>query len=639
MKMFQSAKIPSNTAVIPGLLVLLMLLASFQYYWLGEISAGERERLQALVDSGAQRFSEDFDLEIASTFLGLQMQANTVRFKNWDLYAQRYDHWRSHVDHPNLVGDVYLVQLYERDPIKLLRYNPAQRIFEPSDWPSSMSDLRVRFEQSVNTMHLDNGMLVGNAPDAVADDVPALVIPVANMARLSDPKSADVESDIEVVINDRVIKRRPCPRCKPQPDPIFAYTVAALNPAYLWQQFVPQLAGKYFANGGSVDYNLAIVRRDEPTRLMYHSNSGTYELAPSSGDAETSLFSLRLDEINRLLIDDTLRLNDLPDAGDRPSWRIAVGRAADSPASDRGSAGGMDAGRWKLILTHRSGSLEAAVASLRLRNILISTGILALLGASMMLMVRSARRAQRLAEQKIEFVAAISHELRTPLAVICSAGENLADGVVLDPARARQYGAVIHGEGRRLAEMVDQALEFAGAQSGRKTYVPRPIGVNELIGRALAACQAQIRDADAQVDLRVPEDLPQVLADPTEMTRALQNLLRNAIKYGGERRWVGIDVCAHYGARGAEIAIGVHDNGMGIAPDDLAHIFEPFYRSREALVAQIHGSGLGLSLVQHIVRGHGGRVTVSSTLGHGSIFTIFLPCASNDGRQPAAEPA
>lgn len=639
MKMMRTAKIPPNTAVVPVLLVLLLMLASFQYYWLGEVSAGERERMQALVDSGAQRFSEDFDLEIASTFLGLQMQANTVRFKNWELFAKRYDHWYSHVAHPKLVGDVFLVQLYERDPISLMRYDPEKRSFTPSDWPSSMRDLRTRFEQSVNTMYLQDGMLVGNAPDSVADEVPALVIPVANMARLSDPQATGVDSDIEIVINDRVIKRRPCPRCKPQPDPIFAYTVAALNPAYLWQQFVPELARKYFANGESVDYNLAIVRRDQPTRLMYHSNSDTYELAPSSGDAETSLFSLRLDEINRLLIDDTLRLGDLPDAIDRPSWRIAVGSVTDSSISTSNNPGSADAGHWKLILTHRSGSLEAAVWRLRLRNMLISTGILALLGVSMMLMMRSARRAQRLAEQKIEFVAAISHELRTPLAVICSAGENLADGVVLDPARARQYGAVIHGEGRRLAEMVDQALEFAGAQSGRKTYIPRPIGVNELIQRALSACQAQVRDADAQIDLRVPENLPQVLADPTEMTRALQNLIRNALKYGGERRWVGIDVCAHYGARGAEIAIGVHDNGMGIAPDDLAHIFEPFYRSREALVAQIHGSGLGLSLVQHIVRGHGGRVTVSSTLGHGSIFTIFLPCASNDGRQPAAEPA
>jgi signal transduction histidine kinase len=279
------------------------------------------------------------------------------------------------------------------------------------------------------------------------------------------------------------------------------------------------------------------------------------------------------------------------------------------------------------------------VAQLQLKNMLVSSVILTLLGMSIVLMVRSSRRAQRLAQQKMEFVAAISHELRTPLAVICSAGENLADGVVPDPARARQYGAVIHSEGRRLAEMVDQALEFAGVQSGRKSYVLRPLGVRDLVQRAINACQAQIHDADVQIDLRVPDNLPLIMADPVELTRALQNLIRNAIKYGGERRWVGIQVQPQVGARGSELSISIHDTGMGIAPEDIAHIFEPFYRSREAVAAQIHGSGLGLSLVRHIVEGHGGRVTVASTPGQGSVFTILLPCLSYDGRQPAVKPA
>jgi two-component system phosphate regulon sensor histidine kinase PhoR len=198
---------------------------------------------------------------------------------------------------------------------------------------------------------------------------------------------------------------------------------------------------------------------------------------------------------------------------------------------------------------------------------------------------------------------------------------------------------VIHSEGRRLAEMVDQALEFAGVQSGRKSYVLRPLGVRDLVQRAINGCEAQIRDADVQIDLRVPDHLPLVLADAVELTRALQNLIRNAIKYGGERRWVGIQVQPQVSARGSELSISVHDTGIGIATEDIAHIFEPFYRSREAVAAQIHGSGLGLSLVRHIVEGHGGRVTVASTPGQGSIFTIVLPCLAADGRQPAVKPA
>jgi two-component system OmpR family sensor kinase len=121
------------------------------------------------------------------------------------------------------------------------------------------------------------------------------------------------------------------------------------------------------------------------------------------------------------------------------------------------------------------------------------------------------------------------------------------------------------------------------------------------------------------------------------MTRALQNLIRNAIKYGGEQGWVGVQAQSQAGRRGPEVYVTVRDTGMGIAPEDLPHIFEPFYRSRDAVAAQIHGSGLGLSLVRQVVEAHGGRVSVQSAPGNGSAFTIYLPCASNDGRQPTAE--
>jgi signal transduction histidine kinase len=297
-----------------------------------------------------------------------------------------------------------------------------------------------------------------------------------------------------------------------------------------------------------------------------------------------------------------------------------------------GSAGG----RWKLILNHEAGSLDQAVSDLLLKNLLISFGILLLLAISMLIMIVATRRAQRLAQQKMEFVAAISHELRTPLAVICSAGENLADGVVPDLPRARQYGKVIHNEGRRLAEMVDQALEFAGAQSGRKTVAPRPIHVRDLLDRATAACRPHLRDSGFVIEERIDQGLPMVLADAAEIARVLQNLIDNAIKYGGDQHWIGIQALEQPGGHG-EVSITVRDSGMGIPPADLPHIFEPFYRAHEVVAAQIHGSGLGLSVVRQIVEAHGGRITVQSQPGKGSAFTLYLPCATNDGRQPTAE--
>jgi signal transduction histidine kinase len=124
-------------------------------------------------------------------------------------------------------------------------------------------------------------------------------------------------------------------------------------------------------------------------------------------------------------------------------------------------------GGWTLVVQHASGSLDTLVAQGRRRNLLLSFGILALLGVSVSLIAINAQRSQRLATQQMDFVATVSHELRTPLTVIQSAAQNLSAGVITDPARARQYGELIDAEGRRLTDMVEQILEFAGLASGR----------------------------------------------------------------------------------------------------------------------------------------------------------------------------
>ena len=288
--------------------------------------------------------------------------------------------------------------------------------------------------------------------------------------------------------------------------------------------------------------------------------------------------------------------------------------------------------RWRLLVKHPAGSLEAAVGSARRRNVLISSGILGLLAASMVMLVVSTRRSQQLARQQMEFVAAVSHELRTPLAVVRSAADNLADGVVHDEAQVRKYGELVRGEGRRLTEMVEQILEYAGIHSGQRTFTPAPVRVDALIDGVLRASATLIDAAQIAVDVDIPADLPPVNGDEAALRRVFQNLVGNAIKYGAEGRWIGISARR----AGNEVRVSVSDRGIGIAPADHERIFEPFYRAADVVSAQVQGAGLGLSLVRRIVDAHGGRIVVKSAKAAGSEFTVFLPAASE---QPAGEPA
>jgi signal transduction histidine kinase len=241
------------------------------------------------------------------------------------------------------------------------------------------------------------------------------------------------------------------------------------------------------------------------------------------------------------------------------------------------------------------------------------------LAVSVVMILISTERARELARQKVEFVAGVSHELKTPLSVIRSAGQNLADGTIEESEQVKRYGSLVEGEGRRLSNLVDQVLHFAGALSERNAYHFQKLPLAEIIDSALGDCRAILREKAVQVEKRVPQDLPMVRVDRSALRRAVQNLLDNAVKFGDGDGWVGVRA----ENKGHEIEIVVEDKGPGIPRSELAHIFEPFYRGRGA--AQVHGSGLGLSLVKQIVEDHGGRVSVENVPGGGSRFTIHLP--------------
>ena len=276
--------------------------------------------------------------------------------------------------------------------------------------------------------------------------------------------------------------------------------------------------------------------------------------------------------------------------------------------------------------------MEAAVGALRRRNLMAGFGVLSVLAVTMGLILMASQRARRLARLQMDFVAGISHELRTPLAVISSAAENIAHGVVEDKQQLVRYGNTIVKQSRQLTQLVEQVLLFAASQQARRRYELGPVNISEAVDSALEGTSAAVAAAGFTVERQVEAGLPPVNADFTALVRSLQNLITNAVKYGGDNRWLRVSATAVKDkGRTEEVVLAVEDRGIGISKPEIKHIFEPFYRSPAVAESGIHGTGLGLPLARTIVEAMGGRLTAQSELGKGSSFSIHLPVAEEQG--------
>ncbi len=244
----------------------------------------------------------------------------------------------------------------------------------------------------------------------------------------------------------------------------------------------------------------------------------------------------------------------------------------------------------------------------------------------------------QLAELQMEFVASVSHELRTPLAVIRSAADNLADGVIRDPEAMRKYGAILQHQSRSMGDLVDQILLFASTEDRSNRYVLKPVAVAKILDAVVADTEGLVQGAGMTLDLEVDSGLPHVLGDLGGISQCMQNLIGNAVKYGGDDRRITVRARRFNQNRGEpeELRISVGDRGIGIDSSEISHIFEPFYRSPRVQAAQIHGTGLGLSLAKRIAESMGGRLTVASQLSVGSTFTLHLQFAKGEHLEMAA---
>ena len=569
---------PSAPKVLTGLLVVLLpVLAFMQYRWVGQVSEGERGRMQRNLETAAEQFRASFDGEINRAIFDLNVGATTARDGTSDQYSERYTRWLDGAEHPQIVGDIFLVDGAEGQ-LRLRRWNSATHVFEPSLWPEALDHWRPQFEQAYAAARAlrQPDLTVFNSEESL------ILRPLRNFGN-----------------------PRPGSRVEPTPVPPFGFTVIQLDMSYLRGQMIPALAERHFLNTGEAVYRVVVTDGNDPARVLYRSDpAATVDVGSADVDAPLLGFG---------------RVG----GGARGGRTLAARPRAEEPNN------ALPPPRWRLYVQHQAGSLEAAVGTIRRRNLAISSGVLLLLTFAVVMLAATSRRAEKLAQQQMEFVAGVSHELRTPVAVVRSAAENLASGVVSGD-RVKRYGQMIEAESRRLGDMVERVLQYAGIESGFNTAARVPLSPLEIIESAVESALPLVGPAEVTVHREIEPDLPVVVGDATALRSAVQNLVANAVKYGGRDRWVGVRAQHVHERRRSEVRITVSDHGPGIPAADLPHIFEPFYRGTDAIERQIQGHGLGLSLVRRIVVAHGGKVSVSTRPGAGTSFTITLPAAAAD---------
>ena len=630
---------------VPALAAVLVGLAVLQYRWSVQVSEATRAQMLGNLRVSLAGFRQDFSRELGAVAVEVRsVVERSSSMKPADLNEQ-FHALQQRTAHPNLVSHIYLWQDPEHQ--QPVRFDPAANQFERVAWPDKFNQMQQRLLEIGSAHRPGDG-----GPDGAGPRRRGQRFEFTPRRNFSDRRDNDrrnnagrrgnatrarmAEAMIPWAIDQSIpalaypIRRwRTSPGTQPAGPPEITWLIIELNPNVLRKEIFPELAQKYFGGSSGMEYYVAVrAAGKDGEQVLYSSGAGFGEEQKQPVDATLNLVGPPFGQggarnAGMEFFSPPVR----PMPGDH-------GTQADEQhlaALDRAPrfepfhyADSQDA--WQVTAKHKSGSVEAAVGALRRRNLMTSFGVLGVLAITMGLILVGSQRARRLAKLQMDFVAGISHELRTPLAVISSAAENIAHGVVEDKQQLVRYGNTIVKQSRQLTQLVEQVLQFAATQQTQGRQGLGRVSIAEVVEAALEGTSAMAAAAGFTVERRIEPGLPPVNADFAALVRSLQNLITNAVKYGGEQRWLRVSAAPAPG-KGAEIELAVEDRGIGIGKDEIEHIFEPFYRSPAVSESQIHGTGLGLPLARTMIESMGGKLTAKSELGKGSSFIIHLPAA------------
>jgi hypothetical protein len=410
--------------VVAGLFMLCGVLGALQYRWIGEVSVAARDRLRGSLQASLNRLSLDFNTEIATACRALLPADSGPGSAAAEAgVLARYAQWKKTARRGQMFRHIALAE--PRNKTAVLRILDLDRgVFETAEWPQGWIPFKERLENMLSAEGRERRGFPGPPPDEQGTlfDIPALGI------------SAPGRSPDQFARGEA-------------PSLLFD-----LNPEYVRDVLLPELLQRHLETGGTLEYQVEVLSRQRPPVVIYQSDPGAQVAA--SADASVGLFDTPYDQI----------------------FRGSPGRGGRGRGPGRGGPGS-DSGRWQMFVRHRAGSLEAVVARARWLNLAVTAGVLLLMMASVGALITYTRRAQKLADLQMDFVAGISHELRTPLTVIHTAAYNLRGKLAANPAQVEKYGVLIQQESGRLKDLVEQVLRFSGATAGRVIQNPEPLSI------------------------------------------------------------------------------------------------------------------------------------------------------------------
>jgi signal transduction histidine kinase len=363
-----------------------------------------------------------------------------------------------------------------------------------------------------------------------------------------------------------------------------------LNEDYVRSKVLPPLVAEYLNPAGAAVYDVSVGWAGPHGAVIFSTRADKSSVA-AGADAAAGIFSVETDAT--------------PGRGRgrfRDEWHLS---------------------RWTIAVRHRAGSLDIAVARVRIRNLAASLVLVGLLGGTAWALVRYTARSRRLAEMQFRFAAGVSHDLRTPLTAIRGAAFNLVEGVVKEPAAIERYAKLILRNAEELTSMIENVLAFSASMHSDKEDRREVFAIGDLLEHAAAAMAHEIEHAGCRIELTVAPELPAVAGDPVALELVFRNLIGNAVRHGSAGKWIGVS--AARSTNGVEIRVS--DRGPGIPETELERIFEPFYRGEQTRAQRVQGTGLGLSLVKTTVERQKGTVEVHNSPGGGAQFTVRLPPA------------